>query len=165
MPSAASEFEVPLVDIAPYIADPSSPTAQKVVEQVRNACMTSGFFSLVGHGIPETLQNAVFNGAKAFFALPFEEKDKLDKKLSLGASNRGYEVLGGQALEEGKLPDLKEVSLTWRIPQHPLSLFRDSTLVKTYQQMILEQLPAGFTWDLMSGHQRLSFRKPISKYL
>ncbi|RDW84838.1 hypothetical protein BP6252_02428 [Coleophoma cylindrospora] len=108
MPSAAAEFEVPLVDIAPYIADPSSSAAQKVVEQVRNACMTSGFFSLTGHGVSEDLQNAVFDGAKKFFALPFSEKEKLDKKLSLGASNRGYEVLGGQALEEGKLPDLKE---------------------------------------------------------
>lgn len=110
MPSAtSSKFEVPTVNIEPYILDPTSPEALAVVEQVRNACMTSGFFSLVGHGIPSTLQEAVFNGAKAFFALPFEEKKKIDKKFSVGASNRGYEILGGQALEEGKMPDLKEV--------------------------------------------------------
>ena len=37
-----------------------------------------------------------------------EEKKKLDKSASVGASNRGYEVLGNQALQEDSLPDLKE---------------------------------------------------------
>lgn len=38
-----------------------------------------------------------------------EEKKKLDKSSSVGASNRGYEIIGNQGLQEGTLPDLKEV--------------------------------------------------------
>lgn len=104
------KFEVPTINIAPYLEDPSSPESINIVKQVRNACMSSGFFQLVGHGIASSLQDSVFKGAARFFALPFEEKKKLDKTKAVGASNRGYEVLGGQSLEEGTLPDLKEVS-------------------------------------------------------
>jgi isopenicillin N synthase-like dioxygenase len=46
---------------------------------------------LVGHGIPKSLQDEVFAGSEALFKLPFEEKKKLDKSESVGASNRGYE--------------------------------------------------------------------------
>lgn len=103
-------FHIPTVDIAPYLLDPTSASALKIVEQVRIACITTGFFQLVGHGIPRSLQDAVFTGSTAFFSLPFEEKTKLDKRVSEGASNRGYELIGNQGLQEGTLPDLKEVS-------------------------------------------------------
>jgi hypothetical protein len=39
----------------------------------------------------------------------------------VGASNRGYEIIGNQGLEEGMLPDLKEVSVDFLFPA---SLFR-----------------------------------------
>jgi len=106
--SSPSNFNVPTVDVAPYVADPSSVEALKIVNQVREACMTTGFFQLVGHGIPRELQHDVFKGSAAFFSLPREEKQKLDQSHSIGASNRGYEVLGTQGLQEGTLPDLKE---------------------------------------------------------
>lgn len=101
-------FHIPTVDIAPYLQDPSSSAAQDIVTQVRTACTTTGFFQLVGHNIPRSLQDQVFAGSKAFFDLPREEKHKLDKSGSVGASNRGYEILGNQGLQEGTLPDLKE---------------------------------------------------------
>jgi hypothetical protein len=47
-----------------------------------------------------------------------DEKKKLDKSSSVGASNRGYEIIGNQGLQEGTLPDLKEVFS----PPHPTSL-------------------------------------------
>ena len=53
----------------------------------------------------------MFAGSAAFFNLPFEEKKKLDKSESVGASNRGYELIGNQGLQEGTLPDLKEACL------------------------------------------------------
>lgn len=102
----STPFVIPTIDIAPYLADPSSPEAQKIITQVRDACVTTGFFSLVGHGISKELQEQLFDASKAFFALPLEEKKK---HVSPPLLNRGYELIGNQALQEGTLPDLKEV--------------------------------------------------------
>jgi isopenicillin N synthase-like dioxygenase len=103
-------FSVPTIDIAPYLSDPTSPESSDIVSVIKNACTTTGFFQLIGHGIPTSLQDAVFKGAEELFNLPMEEKVKLDRGESVGASNRGYELIGGQGLQEGTLPDLKEVS-------------------------------------------------------
>jgi isopenicillin N synthase-like dioxygenase len=86
-----TSFSVPTVNLTPYLEDPSSIEALKIVQQVREACISTGFFQLVGHGIPKSLQDEVFAGSEALFKLPFEEKKKLDKSESVGASNRGYE--------------------------------------------------------------------------
>lgn len=108
-PKPSSTFQVPTVDISAYLADPTSIAALKIVDQVRTACLSTGFFQLVGHGIPRSLQDRVLAGSAAFFSLPFEEKKKLDKSESVGASNRGYELIGNQSLQDDTLPDLKEV--------------------------------------------------------
>lgn len=104
----AAPFVVPTVDLGPYLQDPSSETSAKIVEQVRQACITSGFFQIVNHGITKELQGAVLKASEAFFALPLEEKKK-HKHPTL--KNRGYEIIGSQALQEGALPDLKEVCI------------------------------------------------------
>jgi isopenicillin N synthase-like dioxygenase len=101
----AGSFVIPTIDLAAYLADPSSPEALKIVGKVRDACMNTGFFSLVGHGISKELQEQIFNAGKTFFALPLEEKKKCVAPPLL---NRGYELIGNQALQEGTLPDLKE---------------------------------------------------------
>jgi isopenicillin N synthase-like dioxygenase len=104
-------FSVPTIDISPYLRSPSSPEGLKVISSVREACTGTGFFQLVGHGIEPELQQRVFKGAEKLFKLPMEEKVKLDMSHSVGASNRGYELIGGQGLQEGTLPDLKEVRI------------------------------------------------------
>lgn len=103
-----SSFEIPTVDIGPYLRDPSSQASAKIIEDVRRACMTTGFFLLVGHGISKELQQSVIKASETLFALPLEEKKRL---VSPKLANRGYEIIGAQTLQEGCLPDLKEVSL------------------------------------------------------
>lgn len=105
---APAAFVIPTVDLGPYLTDPSSETAANIVEQVRQACITSGFFQLVGHGITKELQARVQKAAEAVFALPLDEKKKL---MHPTLKNRGYEIIGSQALQEGALPDLKEVRI------------------------------------------------------
>src|SRR6266498_1045985 len=100
-PPPKSTFQIPTIDVSPYLSDPESIESQKIVNQVRDACVSTGFFQLTGHNIPRQLQDDVFNGAEKLFSLSTEEKLKMDKRKSIGASNRGYEVLGGQGLEEG----------------------------------------------------------------
>src|SRR5271170_431595 len=43
---------------------------QELVDQVRSACLAKGFFQITNHGIPEELQDAVFEQSRAFFSLP-----------------------------------------------------------------------------------------------
>ncbi|KAI1766977.1 Clavaminate synthase-like protein [Hypoxylon sp. FL1150] len=100
-----TQFAIPTIDISPYLEDPSSTASAQVVEDVRQACVTSGFFQIVNHGLPKELQQAVFKAAETFFALPLEEKKKLRPQI---LKNRGYELIGSQVLQDGKLPDLKE---------------------------------------------------------
>ncbi|KAI1634415.1 Clavaminate synthase-like protein [Biscogniauxia mediterranea] len=103
--SAVSPFVIPTIDIAPYLQDPSSEASARAVEEVRRACTTSGFFQIVGHGVPRELRRAVLRAAEVLFALPLEEKEKLRHPT---LKNRGYELLSSQVLQAGALPDLKE---------------------------------------------------------
>ncbi|KAI8628425.1 Clavaminate synthase-like protein [Xylariaceae sp. FL1651] len=98
-------FVIPTIDVGPYLRDPASESAAKVVRLVREACVTSGFFQIVNHGIPKELQQAVFRASEALFSLPLEEKRKLRHPT---LKNRGYELIGSQVLQEDSLPDLKE---------------------------------------------------------
>lgn len=102
-----SSPNVPTVDISPYLEDPKSKAARKVIDDVREACTSTGFFQITGHGISKEQQKSVFDAAHAFFALPLEEKKKLNAAHFIG--HRGYDVLASQSYEEGVLPDLKEV--------------------------------------------------------
>lgn len=122
--STTTPFTIPTVDISPYLTSPTSPAAEAVISQVRNACLTSGFFQLTGHGIPLHLQKEVFEAARRVFALPVTEKEKLSPVKGSGVFSRGYEVIGGQVLQVGTKGDLKEVclafavavALDWRTP-------------------------------------------------
>lgn len=103
-------FSVPTIDLSDFIQYPDSSQANEVIEQIRQACASSGFFQLTGHGIPEALQRQAFAAARSFFSLPDEEKRQLR-----GKPGRGYEVIGTQFLEPGKKADLKEVSASGKI--------------------------------------------------
>ncbi|KIV99107.1 uncharacterized protein PV09_09204 [Verruconis gallopava] len=97
------QFSIPTVDVSYYLEDSGSSEARDVIQQVRHACRTSGFFQITGHGIPAELQQEVFQAAELVFSLSTEEKIEL-----LGKNGRGYEILGGQTLQPGAKPDLKE---------------------------------------------------------
>jgi len=101
--------QIPTIDISPYLSDPSSPAAKEVVNSLRIACIQTGFFHLVGHSIPSSLQQTIFHAAKEFFSLPLEEKLKLDMRKHV--SKRGYEIIGGQKLglkvDDRKVEDRK----------------------------------------------------------
>ena len=107
--STQTSLAIPTIDVSSFLSQPSSPAAREVIDQVRVACETTGFFQIVNHGIPASLQESVFTAARKFFALPMEEKRTLDAKHNVG--HRGYDLLESQSYEEGVLPDLKEVSM------------------------------------------------------
>ena len=98
-------MSLPVVDIAGLASsDPAEKRA--VADGLRDACSSYGFFYCTGHGVPQALMDAVMDEARAFFDLPEDTKEKLDKTAS--PCNRGYEALGGQTLQPGAMPDRKE---------------------------------------------------------
>ena len=72
---------------------------------VDDACRRSGFFRVVGHGIPPHLVRDLDRQARRFFALPDAEKDRVAMRHA-GAAWRGWFPLGGE-LTSGR-PDQKE---------------------------------------------------------
>jgi isopenicillin N synthase-like dioxygenase len=111
--NSGTTFIIPTVDISGYLKDPQSEKSQEVVSQIRQACRTSGFFQIVGHGIGRELQDTVIECARKLFDLPLEEKAKLQS-----AQGRGYELIGSQTLQPGMKADMKEVCFdiyTWSV--------------------------------------------------
>ena len=96
---------IPTIDITGLFRTRLS-DRQAVAQHMRAACEHNGFFYVANHGIPGDLIDQVMAHTKAFFALPLAAKLSLDKRHS--KANRGYEPLGGQTLEPGAPPDLKE---------------------------------------------------------
>lgn len=96
---------LPIIDIGGLWSERLA-DRQAVGTRLRRACLDKGFFYIRNHGIADDLVHAVFAEAEAFFALSAADKAALDEARS--EANRGYEPLGGQALEAGAPPDLKE---------------------------------------------------------
>lgn len=96
---------LPVVDISGLRTD--EPEARAAVGRaLRAACVDKGFFYVSGHGIEPALLEAAFAEARTFFALPAQEKQRV--AMTKDNYGRGYEDVGGQTLEAGAPPDLKE---------------------------------------------------------
>ncbi|XP_025876742.1 2-oxoglutarate-Fe(II) type oxidoreductase hxnY isoform X1 [Oryza sativa Japonica Group] len=94
-----NRLDLPVVDLAS-----SDPRA--AAESIRKACVESGFFYVVNHGVEEGLLKRLFAESSKFFELPMEEKIALRRN----SNHRGYtppyaEKLDPSSKFEG---DLKE---------------------------------------------------------
>jgi isopenicillin N synthase-like dioxygenase len=85
---------LPIVDIAPFRADPISADAQVCVQELLAACHGTGFVYVTGHGIDQTLDDALFGRAHEFFALALAERRSL--AIANSAAFRGYTTLGDE---------------------------------------------------------------------
>ena len=85
---------LPLLDIAPFLADPDSPAGRGFVTQLTAACREPGFCYLRGHGIDAGLEKAAAAAARAFFARPKSERHQLE--IANSPHFRGYTILGDE---------------------------------------------------------------------
>ncbi|KAJ5634596.1 putative 2-oxoglutarate-dependent dioxygenase [Penicillium herquei] len=115
MPSLSKpSFYLPLVDITPFIEDPQSLAAQDVIESVREACRSTGFFQIKGHKVPLRLQKSIFEASARFFDLPLKSKLELDSRKNPGfrgydvQETQSYELEFGAVEEADALRDIKE---------------------------------------------------------
>ena len=80
-------FQVPLVDITPYVAGGTAAAQAEVARRIDDACRTVGFIQITGHGIPDAITHGLTDAMDAFFALDLEAKKAYRTPPKI---NRGY---------------------------------------------------------------------------
>jgi len=100
---------VPVVDISAFETGDLQ-TRQGIAAQVSQAVEDVGFFTVVGHGVPEQIAERMRKSAWKFFGLPLSDKMRLlDQSMSL---NRGYTPFAsehnGSSDSTKAPPDLRE---------------------------------------------------------
>ncbi|KAI4265316.1 MAG: hypothetical protein L6R38_009514 [Xanthoria sp. 2 TBL-2021] len=78
----------PVVDFSDYLSGDAE-RMKRCADQIGQACKTQGLFQIINHPIPASLQKEMFKMSKYFFAIPLEEKMKLDKAPNADALQRG----------------------------------------------------------------------------
>ncbi len=115
--SAADEF-VPVVDLSTRDTDEGRAA---IAATIGRACETSGFFTVVGHGVAPDLVRRMYRTTKDFFTSP---EDVKDRSLNQGSGVSGLRRVGGPyeafaAHVTGDLPDEERAALgthpaTWK---------------------------------------------------
>ncbi|MFB8007825.1 isopenicillin N synthase family dioxygenase [Nocardia sp. NPDC056000] len=96
---------VPVIDLSNRHTEPGR---RAIATAIDRACRTSGFFSIVGHGIPADLIDRMATTTREFFSLPDHEKDLVAHRPGVS----GFRRMGGataQSLGHQTPPDLCEV--------------------------------------------------------
>jgi isopenicillin N synthase-like dioxygenase len=88
---------IPLVDIARFHGDDAE--RETFLAELRHAAHDVGFFYVTGHGVPTAVTDGVLDAARAFFALPLEDRlaiDNLNSPQFRGYTRVGYEHTNGR---------------------------------------------------------------------
>ena len=138
-------YEIPAIDIAPFLAgDPEGKA--RVAAEVASAAETIGFVVLSGHGIPKSLIETAFERSFEFFDLPDDEKAKWHPAGP--AKQRGYHGMATRGLSAtlGKEApkDLRESLFLGPIDDHAATFAHIPDAVTAYAPNILPDTPAGF---------------------
>jgi len=97
--------QVPLIDLAP-LRDGTSSGLARVAREIGAAARDIGFFAVENHGVPEAQIAEMFAAARAFFALPFSEKEALSIETS--SAYIGYARSELERLDPSRPGDAKE---------------------------------------------------------
>ncbi|MBC3193168.1 isopenicillin N synthase family oxygenase [Pseudonocardia sp. C8] len=97
---------LPVLDLSELDRDPG--TAARFRDALRAATHETGFFYLVGHGIPDDVVRGAFAEAERFFALP--DADKLQVEMLRSPHFRGYTRTGGE-LTQGRVDWREQIDI------------------------------------------------------
>jgi tRNA(Arg) A34 adenosine deaminase TadA len=101
----AGDYSVPVIDM-------STGSDAEIAEQLWQAATTVGFFSLTGHGIPQSDIDAAFGASAAFFAQSQSEKDA-QSPFSRN-NNAGYEYMSQVRPSTGTADQKESLQMTFR---------------------------------------------------
>jgi isopenicillin N synthase-like dioxygenase len=97
---------LPIVDIGPLLNAPADPSAlAETGAAIGRECRQTGFFGIIGHGVPHEAQTNLDRAARSFFALPEIVKAEIAMDRA-GPAWRGWFPVGGE-LTAGR-PDRKQ---------------------------------------------------------
>lgn len=105
MQARIADGYVPVIDLA---AGTDKAGRAAVARAIGEACETSGFFAIVGHGIDQALIDRVYSTSKRFFELPRDEKSK----VAIRPGAQGAYLAGGavaKSIGKDTPPDLTEL--------------------------------------------------------
>ena len=118
MTVTAPEPILPVVDVAPFLADERSPAAAAVVAELGRAVHEIGFLYVVGHGIPHRLADEVHAVARRFFALSEAERLAIENVRS--PQFRGYTRFGHEHTN-GRIDLRDQVDIGRELPTRELN--------------------------------------------
>ena len=129
---------VPLIDVGAALGgDPDAIDAAGA--EIDQACVTSGFFAITGHGVPSELVNDIVSVARAFFRLERSEKDTVAPPTAFDF--RGYLGLDTTSLAatlgDETPPDLCE---SFNISGFDDAAVRERATVTGYEAIFRENL-------------------------
>lgn len=94
-----TDLNIPVLDWSRFT---SGDDREGFVDDLSKACRDTGFFLVTGHGIEQSLIDQALRMADQFFAMPVDEKAKLD--IRKVGNNRGWAGQGTENLDDRK-PD------------------------------------------------------------
>jgi isopenicillin N synthase-like dioxygenase len=109
----SNTVSIPVVDLSSGKAT--------VVKAIGEACRTFGFFTVVGHGVPEGIDQRAWDQARAFFDLTDEQKQEVvmpEAGYPYGYAPFAFERLAS-SLGDVTPPDLKETYTVGPIDEAP----------------------------------------------
>jgi isopenicillin N synthase-like dioxygenase len=153
-----TENTIPTIDVSP-LRSGSEAARREVARQIDAACTDIGFFLIAGHGIPQTLIDTTRQRAIDFFALPVDEKMKVQRPPA--KISRGYNWLGDRSVSYsmGQVapPDIQEAFALGPETVGDLASRVDKTSAQMYAPNIWPKRPNDFKqvmlayYDAMQG--------------
>jgi len=111
---AVSTFtDIPALSLAPWRGDEAS--RRQFADDLVRVGHEVGFLTVVDHGVPDDVIDHYFAMLEAFFALPVEEKERIDKRLS--PHFRGWERVGAE-LTDNRVDFREQVDLSTENPTY-----------------------------------------------
>ena len=149
---------LPILDVAPYLADPAGRRGREFVAELRRVVHEIGFFYLAGHGIDPAVAGDLHRLARRFFDLPEVDRLSVENVRSpqfRGYTRHGHERTNGQVDRRDQLDVGREQPARWPGPDEPAWLrLRGPNL---WPAALPELRPAATAWmdALESLGQRL----------
>ena len=136
--------EIPILDMSPAVVAPSTTPDADFCQRFTDVCHHVGFAVVTGHGVDPQLRSTVFEMMHRFFALPEEDKMRIDKNAS--PQFRGWEPVGAETTNNA--PDMREQIDAWT-----------DWPVQTPADPVYNRLLGPNQWlpdDVLPGHSDLS---------